>query len=85
MSIKSEVQSLRDQLAQAEAKLRKEQQNNKQSVVEKLNEIKRQMEALEEQAKQLAETAGLVFYYSSGYEEWSWMNESDWSESSQHC
>ncbi|WCO82032.1 hypothetical protein vBPpSSYP_50 [Pseudomonas phage vB_PpS_SYP] len=85
MSIKSEVQSLREQLAQAEAKLRKEQQDNRQSVVQKLNEIKLQMEALEEEATTIAETAGLVFYYARNYDEWSWMNESDWSESSQYC
>jgi hypothetical protein len=85
MSTKQEVEALRRQLADAETKLRQEQQSRRRDVVEQLGEIKKQMNAMEFKARELAESAGLVFYYSSGYEEWSWMNASEWSESSKHC
>lgn len=82
---RSDVEELRRQLAEAEQKLKEQQRLSRAGVIKRLTEIKNEMVGLENEAKELAETVGLVFYYSKGYDEWSWIDSDNWSYSSADC
>lgn len=79
------VESLRRALEEAERDLREHNRINRSDAVSKLRDYVRDLQRIENEAKELAKEVGLVFYYSSGYEEWSWQDEDGWSASSANC
>lgn len=79
------VESLRRALEEAERDLREHKRINRSDAVSKLRDYVRDLQRIENEAKELAKEVGLVFYYSSGYEEWSWQDEDGWSASSANC
>lgn len=80
-----DLRNLRLQLAQAESEFAEQKRLTRPQAVERMSELRTQLEALEREAKKVAEDAGLVFYYSSGYEGWYWVESSDWSSSTANC
>lgn len=86
MSTTSErIRELEIALAEARNQRDQEARANRQGVVARLSELRREIDAKIIEAKKLAETADLVFYYSSGYEEFSWVDSQDWTSSTAHC
>lgn len=79
------IRELEIALAEARSQRDQEARDNRQSVVVRLSELRREIDAKIIEAKKLAETADLVFYYSSGYEEFSWVDSQDWTSSTAHC
>jgi len=81
----TDIQLLRNKLAQAEADYASQRKATRQEVTTELAQIVSDIRVLEQRAEKLAESADLVFYYSGGYEEYTWVNKEDWSESSRYC
>lgn len=79
------IRELEIALAAAKDQRDREARANRQGVVARLSELRREIDAKIIEAKKLAETADLVFYYSSGYEEFNWVDSEDWSSSTAHC
>lgn len=76
---------LERELALAKEQHAKEVVRNRPQAAAALSEIKGKIDALIREAEQIASAADIVFYYSNGYEEFSWQNKEDWSYSSQDC
>lgn len=85
MSIVETIEKLERDLAIAKAQHAKDVVRNRPQAVKALADIKTKLDTLVKEAQEIARTADIVFYYSSGYEEFSWQNKEDWSYSSQDC
>lgn len=81
----ADILNLEHQLNEARKQLARQVKEDRPSALKQLAEIKRSLDAQIKEAEAIAKAAGLVFYYSSGYEEFAWMDKEDWSESSKHC
>jgi hypothetical protein len=79
------IEALERELALAKAQHAKEVIRNRPQAAASLAAIKAEIDGLVRQAEEIARAADIVFYYSSGYEEFSWQNKEDWSYSSQDC
>lgn len=79
------IAALERELALAKDQHAKEVVRNRPEAVKALAAIKRKIDDLVSEAEKIASAADIVFYYSNGYEEFSWQNKEDWSYSSQDC
>lgn len=79
------IEQLERELAAAKAEHAKNITLSRPEAVKALAEIKAKLDSLVSEAHKIAEDADIVFYYSNGYEEFSWQNKEDWSYSSQDC
>lgn len=80
-----EIAYLENQLAIARSKLAQQVKANRPLALKQLAEIKSSLDSQIAEAERIASDAGLVFYYSTGYEGFYWVDKEDWSESSRHC
>jgi outer membrane protein TolC len=80
-----QLEIMREEMAKAELEYKNTIRDSRQEVILKLREIKAQLNTLVSEAEKLAESVDLKFYYSSGYEEFSWADADNWSSSSAHC
>lgn len=85
MSIVETIEKLERDLAIAKAQHAKDVIRNRPQAAKALSDIKTKIDTLVKEAQEIARAADIVFYYSSGYEEFSWQNKEDWSYSSQDC
>lgn len=85
MSLSDTIEKLERDLAVAKAARAVEVSKNRPTAAGQLAVIKGKIDELVKEAQQIARDADLVFYYSNGYEEFSWQNKEDWSYSSQDC
>ena len=79
------IAALERELALAKQQHAKEVVLNRPQAAASLAVIKAEIDDLIRRAEQIASAADIVFYYSNGYEEFSWQNKEDWSYSSQDC
>jgi hypothetical protein len=79
------IEALERQLALAKAEHARAVVRNRPEAVKALAAIKRNIDNLVREAEEIARNADIVFYYSKGYDEFSWQNKEDWSYSSQDC
>uniref|UniRef100_A0AAU6VYT6 Uncharacterized protein n=2 Tax=unclassified bacterial viruses TaxID=12333 RepID=A0AAU6VYT6_9VIRU len=79
------IAALERELALAKEQHAKEVVRNRPQAAASLAAIKVEIDGLIRQAEAIASSADIVFYYSNGYEEFSWQNKEDWSYSSQDC
>lgn len=80
-----ELQQMRSELAKAEQDYINARRDKREEVSEVLADMTRQIEKLISTAETLAQSADLVFYYSSGYEGFCVEKTENWSESSRYC
>lgn len=80
-----QLEMMREEMAKAELEYKNAIRDSRQEVIQKLRDIKAQLNSLVAEAETLAESVDLKFYYSSGYEEFSWADADNWSSSSAHC
>lgn len=85
MSIVETIEKLERDLAIAKAQHAKDVIRNRPQAAKALSDIKTKIDTLVKEAQEIARAADIVFYYSNGYEEFSWQNKEDWSYSSQDC
>lgn len=86
MSVTSDdVVRLERELEEARNKLALQVKADRPAVVAQLAEIKASLDRQIREAEKLAKSVDLVFFYSSGYEEFSWLERENWSHSSQNC
>ncbi|QHZ60097.1 hypothetical protein PJKIFABJ_00161 [Pseudomonas phage PE09] len=79
------IEVLERELAKAKAEHAKAVIRNRPQAAAALAEIKGKIDALVREAEGIAREADIVFFYSNGYEEFSWLNKEDWTYSSQDC
>lgn len=79
------IEALERELAKAKAEHAKAVIRNRPQAAAALAEIKGKIDALVREAESIAREADIVFFYSNGYEEFSWLNKEDWTYSSQDC
>lgn len=79
------IEVLERELAKAKAEHAKAVIRNRPQAAASLAAIKSEIDGLIRQAETIAREADIVFFYSSGYEEFSWLNKEDWTYSSQDC
>lgn len=85
MSLTDTIEQLERELAHARAEHAKSVIRSRPEAAQALAEIKAKLDDLIREAHKIAKAADIVFYYSEGYEEFSWQNKEDWSHSSQDC
>jgi hypothetical protein len=81
----TDIQLLRNKLAQAESQYAQQRKANRQEVAELLAEKINQIDATVRECEKLAESADMVFWYSPGYEGFCTEDKENWSESSLYC
>lgn len=84
-NLPDKIAELEIELAKAKAQHAKDVLQSRPTAVQALAEIKVKLDGLIEEAQAIARGADIVFYYSNGYEEFSWQNKENWSYSSQDC
>ena len=80
-----DVLKLERELAEARKQLATQVKANRPAVLAQLAEIKTSLDRQIAEATKLAASVDLVFFYSSGYDEFSWLDKEDWTHSSQNC
>ena len=75
----------RRELQVLEEQYEKQRKEKRVDVMQELADKTREIEALISECEKLAESADLVFYYSSGYHSFQTEKKENWSESSRHC
>jgi hypothetical protein len=80
-----DVLKLEKQLEEGRKQLATQVQLQRPAVLAQLAEIKTSLDRQIAEAEKLAKSVDLVFFYSSGYNEFSWLDKEDWSYSSQNC
>ena len=81
----SELLQLRQAADEANAKYERAKDAARRGGTVRLNELTHQIAALVKEAEALADALDMVFYYSTGYEQYNTMPKEDWSESSRDC
>ena len=84
MSNLEDIQRLRRELAEAEAAYEDNKRVNQKAVLQNLEQLSKDMNRQYAEAEALARSVGLVFYFSSGYEEFNVVDGENWSSSSMH-
>lgn len=79
------LQQKRKELQELEAQYEEKRKLERKAVLEVLTEKTREIEAMISDCEKLAESADLVFYYSSGYDGFQTESKENWSESSRYC
>lgn len=79
------LQQKRKELQELEAQYEAKRKLDREAVLQVLAEKTREIETMISDCEKLAESADLVFYYSSGYDSFQTENKENWSESSRHC
>lgn len=80
-----DILKMEQELNEARKQLATQVKANRPAVLAQLAEIKTSLDRQIAEAERLAKSVDLVFFYSSGYEEFSWLDKEDWSYSSQNC
>lgn len=80
-----DVESLELELARAREQLAKQVREDRPAAMAQLAEIVKSLHKQIADAEQIAANAGLVFYYSNGYEQFNYVEKENWSYSSQDC
>lgn len=80
-----ELSQLREAAEKAVAEYEKAKQSARKGGMVRLNELTHQIASLVKEAEALADSLDMVFYYSTGYEQYATQPKEDWSESSRYC
>ena len=75
----------RRELQVLEEQYEKQRRDKREDIMQILADKTREIEALISECEKLAESADLVFYYSSGYDSFQTEKKENWSESSRYC
>lgn len=75
----------RRELQVLEEQYEKQRRDKREDIMQVIADKTREIEALISECEKLAESADLVFYYSSGYDSFQTEKKENWSESSRHC
>lgn len=82
---REQLDLLRKQLEDAEQAYKSTVESAQRSAIVRLKELKDEIHRLVYEAESLAESVDLKFYYSSGYDEFTWAQADQWNSSSAHC
>lgn len=86
MSItRDQLERMRRDLADAENQFQNDKAKRQRAVVGELSDINNEIKALVRKAEATAEAVGLKFYYSEGYDEFTWGDADTWNSSSARC
>lgn len=81
----SDIETLERELNRAREQFAQQVREDRPAFVAQLAAIKKSLNEQIREAERIASAAGLVFYYSTGYEDFYWTEEENWSESSRNC
>jgi hypothetical protein len=76
---------LKQQMVDAERAYRTTVEGEQRKAIVRLRELKEEIEDKVREAEALADSVDLKFYYSSGYDEFTWSQAEHWNSSSQSC
>lgn len=82
---RAQLDLLKQQLVDAERAYKSTVESEQRKAIVLLREYKVEIEGLVSEAEALADSVDLKFYYSSGYDEFTWTQADDWNSSSAHC
>lgn len=86
MSItREQLEQMKRDVAAAEQELETAKAERQRNVIGELSEINQEIKALVRKAEGIANSVDLRFYFNSGYEEFTWVDEDRWNSSSAHC
>lgn len=80
-----DIETLRQEAEAARAAFEAAQAEARRGVAAQLAELTASLDKQFQEAKKLAESVDMVFYFSSGYEEFGCVEKQDWSSSSLDC
>lgn len=82
---REQLEEMRRTLANAEADFTKGRQARQRAAMSSLVRIKDEINALVNEATAIADSVDLTFYFSSGYDEFTWCDRDEWNSSSANC
>lgn len=82
---REQLEVMRKNMVDAERAYRIATESAQRSAIGRLQQLKVEIEGLVYEAEALADSVDLKFYYSSGYDEFTWSDADNWSSSSAHC
>lgn len=86
MSItRDQLEQMQRDLAAAEHEFEKAKAQRQRAVIGELSDINKEIKALVRKAESIAGAVDLKFYFSTGYEEFTWADVDTWDSSSASC